>query len=152
MGDELRRGVPTVITGVVGDDIHVIGIRVLEHALRNAGFTVVSLGAQVAPEEFIQAAVETAAGAILVSSLSGHAELFLRDFRAKCDEAGLDGIKLYVGGFLGVGRQKWDEVEAKYRGFGFDRVYAPGTPPERAIADLRAEPGAPAVAGPGGPR
>ncbi|MBI3969104.1 MAG: methylaspartate mutase subunit S [Chloroflexi bacterium] len=130
---------PTVVTGVVGDDIHVIGIRVLEHALRGAGFKVAALGAQALPEEFIRAAIETAACAIFVSSLSGHAELFLRDFRAKCDEAGLQGVLLYVGGFLGVGRQNWEEVEQKFKGYGFDRVYPPKTAPEQAIADLQAD-------------
>jgi methylaspartate mutase sigma subunit len=128
----------TVVTGVIGDDIHVIGVRILEHALRAAGFNVVALGAQVSAEEFIQAAVETAARAILVSSLSGHAEHFLHDFRARCDEAGLGGIVLFVGGFLGVGRQDWAEVEARFKGFGFNGVYAPGTPPEQAVADLAA--------------
>ena len=34
----------TIVTGVIGDDVHVIGIRLMEYALRQNGFTVVSLG------------------------------------------------------------------------------------------------------------
>jgi methylaspartate mutase sigma subunit len=64
----------TVVTGVIGEDVHVIGIRILEYALGEAGFKVVPLGSQVTQKEFINAAMETNADAIMVSSLSGHAE------------------------------------------------------------------------------
>jgi methylaspartate mutase sigma subunit len=63
----------TVVTGVIGEDVHVVGIRILEYALGEAGFKVVALGSQVSQKEFIDAAVETDADAILISSLSGHA-------------------------------------------------------------------------------
>ena len=62
----------TLVTGVIGEDVHIVGIRILEHALRNEGYTVAALGAQTSQEEFINAARETNADAILVSSLSGH--------------------------------------------------------------------------------
>jgi methanogenic corrinoid protein MtbC1 len=48
-----------LITGVIGEDVHIIGIRILEHALRDAGFRIISLGAQVSQEQFIEAAIET---------------------------------------------------------------------------------------------
>jgi hypothetical protein len=35
---------PTVVTGTVGKDAHVIGIKILSRALRDAGFNVVELG------------------------------------------------------------------------------------------------------------
>jgi methylaspartate mutase sigma subunit len=50
----------TLVTGVLGEDVHVIGIRVLEHALSAAGFRVVSLGIKTSEREFIEAAVEAA--------------------------------------------------------------------------------------------
>jgi len=75
---------PTVITGTVGMDVHVIGTKILSRALRDAGFNVVELGMQVPPEEFIGVAKETKADAILVSSLYGMAELDLRGFKEKC--------------------------------------------------------------------
>src|SRR4030066_2605020 len=89
---------PTVITGTVGMDAHVIGTKVLSRALREAGFKVVELGMQVTPEEFISVAQETRADAILMSSLYGMAELDLKDFDKKRQEAGLSDILLYIGG------------------------------------------------------
>ena len=85
---------PTVITGTVGMDAHVIGTKVLSRALRDAGFKVVELGMQVTPEEFISVAQETKADAILMSSLYGMAELDLKDFNQKRMEAGLGDIVL----------------------------------------------------------
>jgi methanogenic corrinoid protein MtbC1 len=51
----------TIVTGVAGDDIHVMGIRLVEHALKSAGARVVSLGVMTPVSEFVDAAVETAA-------------------------------------------------------------------------------------------
>ena len=62
-----------IIIGTIGIDIHSWGMRILEYALRDAGFNVVSLGVQVSQQEFIDAARETNAAAILISSLGGHA-------------------------------------------------------------------------------
>ncbi|MEG1973137.1 MAG: methylaspartate mutase subunit S, partial [Oscillospiraceae bacterium] len=77
-------------------------------------------------EDFINAAVETNADAIIVSSLYGHGEIDCRGLREKCDEAGLKGIKLYVGGNIVVGKQNWEEVKSRFVAMGFDRVYPPG--------------------------
>jgi methylaspartate mutase sigma subunit len=126
----------TLVLGVIGADVHAVGNRILEFALSQAGFNVVNLGVMVSQEEFVHAAVETAADAILVSSLYGHGELDCRGMRGKCDEAGLTGIPLYVGGNLVVGKKDFAEVERIYRAMGFTRVYPPGTLPETAIADL----------------
>jgi methylaspartate mutase sigma subunit len=69
--------------------------------------------------------------------LYGHGEIDCRGLREKCDEAGLDGIKLYVGGNLVVGKQNWEGVHKKFIDMGFDRVYPPGTNPELSIKDLK---------------
>jgi methylaspartate mutase S subunit len=129
--------VPTVITGTVGMDAHVIGTKVLSRALRDAGFKVVELGMQVSPEEFISVAQETRADAILMSSLYGMAELDLKDFNDKRLEAGLGDVLLYIGGNLVIGRADPAEVEKKFKALGFDRVYPPGTDMEVGIADLK---------------
>jgi methylaspartate mutase sigma subunit len=129
----------TLVTGVIGDDVHIIGIRVLEHALRNAGFKVVALGIQVSQEEFINAAIETKADAILVSSLSGHAKLLVSGFRDKCVEAGLTGVLLYLGGQLVIGESRWVDTEKMFKEAGFTRVYPPLVPPATVIADLEAD-------------
>jgi len=73
----------------------------------------------------------------VVSSLYGHGEIDCRGLREKCDEAGLEGIPLYVGGNLVVGKQPFEIVEKKFKAMGFNRVYPPGTPPEVSIADIK---------------
>ena len=128
---------PTVITGTVGMDVHVIGTKVISRALRDAGFKVVELGMQVSPEEFISVARETSADAILMTSLFGMAELDLKDFNEKRLEAGLDDVLLYIGGNLVIGRSDPAEVERKFKALGFDRVYPPETDTEVGIADLK---------------
>ena len=85
---------PTVITGTVGMDAHVIGTKVLSRALRDAGFKVVELGMQVTPDEFIHVAQETRADAILMTSNYGMAEHDLKGFNEKRQEAGLGDMLL----------------------------------------------------------
>ena len=85
------------------------------------------------------AAQETAADAMMISSLYGMAELDLEGFRDKCTEAGLEDIILYVGGILGVSRRNFSEDEAKFKRMGFDRVYPPETDVRAAIDDLKAD-------------
>jgi len=126
-----------LILGVIGADVHAVGNKILYHAFTEAGFEVINLGVMVSQDEFIDAAIEEDADAIIVSSLYGHGELDCRGMRDKCDERGLEGIKLYVGGNLVVGKQPFDDVEKRFKAMGFDRVYGPGTAPETAINDLR---------------
>jgi methylaspartate mutase S subunit len=129
---------PTIITGTVGMDAHVIGTKVVSRALKDAGFNVVELGMQVSPEEFIHVAQETKADAILMSSLYGMAEFDLKGFKDKVKEAGLGDVLLYIGGNLMVGRHDHQEVEDKFKKIGFDRVYAPETDIDAVIeTDLK---------------
>jgi methylaspartate mutase sigma subunit len=116
----------TIVTGVIGSDTHIVGNRILSMALEKAGYKVVALGALTPAPEFVKAAVETNADAILVSSLYGQGELDCRGFRDLCVEAGLDDILLYVGGNLIVGKHPWDIVERIFLDMGFDRAAAPG--------------------------
>lgn len=129
----------TIVTGVIGSDTHIVGNRILSMALEDAGYRVVSLGALTPAADFIRAAIETAADAILVSSLYGQGELDCRGFRDLCVEAGLEDILLYVGGNLVVGKQPWDEVRRRFLDMGFDRVFPPGTRVEAALAALVAD-------------
>ena len=130
------RGDITLVTGVIGADTHIVGNRILSMALEEAGFMVVALGALTPADEFIKAAIETAADGIMVSSLYGQGELDCRGFRELCIEAGLNDILLYVGGNLVVGKQDWADVEARYVDMGFDRVFANGTRVEEVIDTL----------------
>ena len=132
----------TLVTGVIGSDTHIVGNRILTMALEDAGYRVVSLGALTPAGDFIKAAVETAADAILISSLYGQGELDCRGFRELCIEAGLDDILLYVGGNLVVGKQPWNETERRFLDMGFDRAFPPGTRVDAALAALAADFGA----------
>ena len=129
MTDPLR----TLVTGVIGSDTHIVGNRILSMALEKAGYKVVALGALTPAADFIKAAVETDADAILVSSLYGQGELDCRGFRDMCVEAGLDDILLYVGGNLVVGKQTWTEVEQRFLEMGFDRAAPPGARAETVL-------------------
>lgn len=118
---------PTIITGTVGMDAHVIGTKIVSRALKDAGYNVVALGMQVSPEEFISVAQETNADAILMTSLYGMSELDLKGFDEKRQEAGLGDLLLYIGGNLVIGRYDPEEVEPRFKALGFDRVYPPET-------------------------
>jgi len=126
----------TMVLGVIGADVHAVGNQILNFAFTQAGFNVVNLGVMVSQEEFIEAAIESGAQAIVVSSLYGHGELDCRGLRDKCDEAGLKGILLYVGGNIVVGKQPFEEVEKRFHAMGFDKVSGPATPPEVTIEAL----------------
>ena len=126
----------TLVTGVIGADTHIVGNRILSMALEKAGFKVVALGALTPADEFIKAAIETAADGIMVSSLYGQGELDCRGFRELCIEAGLRDILLYIGGNLVVGKQDWAEIEARYRDMGFYRSFPNQTRVEDVIEAL----------------
>ena len=126
-----------LVIGVIGADVHAVGIQILYHAFTDAGFDVTNLGVMVSQEEYIAAAIETKADAIVISSLYGQGELDCRGMREKCDEAGLAGIPLLVGGNIVIGKQKFEDVERRFKEMGFDRVFAPGTAPETTIEALR---------------
>ena len=117
-----------LVIGVIGADVHAVGNKILYHAFTEAGFDVVNLGVMVSQEEYISAAIESDADAIVVSSLYGQGELDCRGMREKCDEAGLLGIPLVVGGNIVVGKQKFEDVEKRF---------PPGTSPETTIDALR---------------
>lgn len=129
-------GPKTLVTGVIGSDTHIVGNRILSMALEKAGFKVISLGALTPAEDFVKAAIETNADAILISSLYGQGELDCKGFRDLCIEAGLGEILIYVGGNLVVGKQPWPEVEQRFVAMGFDRAFPPGTRTEEVIDRL----------------
>ena len=116
---------PTVILGVIGSDCHAVGNKIIENALAREGIQVVNLGVMASHDELIDAAIETGARAILVSSIYGHGEIDCDGLRGRCIERGLDRILLYVGGNLVIGKSEFAEVETLFKGMGYDRVFAP---------------------------
>jgi len=127
----------TVVMGVIGADIHVVGNKVIDFALRQSGFNVINLGIFCSQDDFVNAAKETNADVILVSSLYGHGELDCKGLKEKCIEAGLSNVKLYVGGNLVVGKQKWEDVKEKFKFMGYDRVGSETTMPDDIIQWLK---------------
>lgn len=128
-----------IILGVIGADVHAVGIRILDFAFTQAGFDVTNLGVMVSQDEFINAAIETDADAIVVSSLYGHGELDCRGLRDKCIEAGIGDILLYIGGNIVVGKQQFEDVEKRFLGMGFNRVFPPGTDPADGVRLLKSD-------------
>ena len=137
---------PTVILGVIGADCHAVGNKIIDHVLTEQGFKVVNLGVMVSQDAFIDAAIETGAGAILVSSIYGHGEIDCLGFRGRCVERGLEGIVLYLGGNLVIGKRPFAEVEALFIEMGFDRVFSPSVNLTDVARLLRADIAAAAVA------
>ena len=118
-----------LIIGVIGADVHAVGNKILYHAFTEAGFEVVNLGVMVSQEEYIAAAIESNADAIVVSSLYGQGELDCRGMRQKCDEAGLVGIPLVVGGNIVIGKQTFEDVERRFKDMGLTAHSLPAPPP-----------------------
>ena len=61
--------VGTAVVGTVKGDLHDIGKNLVSMMLEGAGFKVVDIGIDVAPEKFVEAATENGAGVIGVSAL-----------------------------------------------------------------------------------
>lgn len=123
----------SVVIGVIGSDIHVVGNKIIDFALREAGYNVTNLSIFSTQEDFINAAKETDAAVILISSLYGHGEIDCEGMKDKCIEAGLSDVLLYVGGNLMVGKHDREEVVSKFKNMGFNRVGMPTDMPEDII-------------------
>jgi methylaspartate mutase sigma subunit len=126
-----------VVIGVIGDDIHVVGNRIMQLALEESGFTVFNLRTRNRPESFCQAALEVNAHAVFVSSLNGEGEYWCADFRRHFKEVGLNSMLLYVGGNIVVGKRDSEVVAKLFKQYGFDRVYHQQPDISVAITDLQ---------------
>ncbi|MEA2098681.1 MAG: methylaspartate mutase subunit S [Campylobacterota bacterium] len=113
-----------VVTGVVGNDIHVVANRLIELSLNARGFEVFNLGVNTYLEEFFDAVVETDADVLLISSLNGEAEGWAREVKLlKSKYKTLDNLTLVIGGNLVVGTALAQEIVPRYKNYGFDLVF-----------------------------
>jgi len=113
-----------VVTGVVGNDIHVVANRLIELSLNARGFEVFNLGVNTYLEEFFDAAVETQADILLISSLNGEAEGWAREVKLlKSKYKTLDNLVMMIGGNLVVGTAPAEEIVPRYKNYGFDLVF-----------------------------
>jgi len=102
----------TVVIGTVRGDLHDIGKNLVAMLLESAGFKVVNLGVDVAPERFIQAARENEAKIIAMSALLTSTMLSMKDTIEIMQEDGVrDWFKVIVGG-APVSRDFAEEVGA----------------------------------------
>jgi len=132
----------SVVIGTIGADAHMIGAWVLAKAFEDAGFKVAFLGAVVPQKEFINAAIEVDADAILVSSMYGMGILDCEGLREKCIESGLKDIILYVGGTVAAPMElekNWPEIERRFKEIGFNRVFKNTCTASEAVAVLSAD-------------
>ncbi len=114
-----------VVTGVVGNDIHVVANRLIELSLQARGFEVFNLGVNTYLEEFIDAVIETNADILLISSLNGEAEGWCREMKILKSKYGnlLDDVVFMIGGNLVVGTGSADDIVPKFKNYGFDLVF-----------------------------
>jgi len=137
---EKREVNKSVVIGTIGQDAHIVGAWVLAQTYKAAGFKVAFLGAVVPQEDFIKAAVETDADAILVSSLYGMGLIDCDGLREKCIEAGLDGIILYAGGQVAAPTEmisNWSGIEKRFSDMGFNRVFPNTCTADESVAILK---------------
>jgi 5-methyltetrahydrofolate--homocysteine methyltransferase len=91
--------VGTAVIGTVKGDLHDIGKNLVCMMLEGAGFEVIDLGADVAPEKFVQAAKDTKAQIVGISTLLTTTMLGMKDVLQALERAELrTKVKVMVGG------------------------------------------------------
>ncbi len=112
-----------VVTGVVGNDIHVVANRLIDISLQERGFEVFNLGVNTHLEEFIDAVIETDSDVLLISSLNGEAEGWCRDLLFLKEQFDMSKVVFMIGGNLAVGEVDSEIIIPKYNSYGFDLVF-----------------------------
>jgi len=88
-----------VVIGTVMGDLHDIGKNLVGVMLRGAGFEVIDLGANVAPERFVETAEAEGAQVVGLSALLTTTMSGMKDVVSLVKDKGLDGrVKVIVGG------------------------------------------------------
>ncbi|MEB2364069.1 MAG: corrinoid protein [Bryobacteraceae bacterium] len=101
-----------VVIGTVKGDLHDIGKNLVASMLEGGGFEVVDLGADVAPEKFVEAVEQKSANVVCLSALLTVTMPSMKTTIAALNDAGLRGrVKVLVGG-APVTQQYADEIGA----------------------------------------
>lgn len=88
-----------VVIGTVRGDLHDIGKNLVSMMLEGAGFEVIDLGIDVAPEKFLEAVKNTNADVVAMSALLTTTMPGMKDTIEAFKAAGLrDSVKIMVGG------------------------------------------------------
>lgn len=94
-GDRQYRG--TIVIGTVKGDIHDLGKNIVVMLLKGAGYKVVDLGVDVAPERFVQSAKETETPLVAMSMLLTSAMGTMKECVEAVKESGLK-VQVLIGG------------------------------------------------------
>jgi 5-methyltetrahydrofolate--homocysteine methyltransferase len=88
-----------VVIGTVKGDLHDIGKNLVAMMLEGAGFEVVDLGTDVAPDKFVKAVLEHQPGVVAMSALLTTTMPSMKGTIAALEEAGVRGkVKVMIGG------------------------------------------------------
>ncbi len=115
----------TAVLGAIGAGRQTGRNETIVRQMAKLGIPVVNIGPTENPDVFIDAALATGAQAILVSCREGRGQAFCATFRKRCEQRGLTGISLYVGGQITHASQDFSVSEQELLGAGFDRVFRP---------------------------
>ncbi len=120
-----------VLCAKPGLDGHDRGIKIIAHALRDAGMEVIYGGLHLTPEMIARMAVEEDVDVVALSVLSGAHMTLLPRVRRLLDDAGATDVLLTGGGIIS------DEDKTALAAQGVGRLFGPGTDTRDVIAYLR---------------
>ncbi len=99
LADKKHKSRGTVVIGTVKGDIHDVGKNLVSIMLEGAGFEILDLGVDVAPDAFVQAVDEHSPDIVALSSLLTTTMPGLRDVINALQASGVrDKVKVMVGG------------------------------------------------------
>lgn len=120
-----------IVLAKVGLDGHDRGIKVVARALRDAGMHVIYAGLWLTPEAVVRVVADEDADCLGLSLLSGAHLTLVPRVLGLLREAGLQDVKVLVGGII-------PEVDVpRLLEMGVARVFGPGTSLEEIVAFLR---------------
>ncbi|MBI2870941.1 MAG: cobalamin B12-binding domain-containing protein [Candidatus Omnitrophica bacterium] len=128
-----RRIPPRILVAKLGLDGHDRGIKIIAHALRDAGYEVIYTGLFQTPEVVAQAAVEEDVRIVAVSILSGAHKVLLPKVVKLLKKKGARDVQVIGGGIISAK----DAERLKKQGIA--RVFGPGTPVQEIISFLDRE-------------
>ena len=114
---------PVVVLGVIGNDIHVVGNRVLEICLNESGIQTINLGTNTKPQEFVDVALECSADVVLIGSLNGEAQHWCYNIRTLFINREIGNTLIYLGGNLLTGSATSEDVFDVFKDFRIDRLF-----------------------------
>ena len=127
-----------VLLGSLGDDIHTVGIKLIQQTLVDDGYFVKFLGIQNNLISFFEAAADYEI--IMISSLNGHSYLYLNEFASlmgRFKETFRNEQKIwYLGGNIAL-NQDPRTVEKRYMESGFTRVFVKPVKTDEILAYLQ---------------